>query len=83
MLQLLESAKVLLDAGEDIPCDLLVNILKSQLQQLQAECLQRKDRDTETVSVSARLMVLIVERLRQVVRGGNMIVFTVQGGEKH
>lgn len=42
---------MLLDAGEEIPCDLLVNILKSQLQQLQAECHQRKDRDAETVSV--------------------------------
>ncbi|XP_075891417.1 sperm-associated antigen 17 isoform X2 [Nelusetta ayraudi] len=49
--ELLESAKVLLDAGEEIPCDLLVNILKSQLQQLQADCHQRKDRDAETVSV--------------------------------
>lgn len=67
MFQLLESAKVLLDAGEEIPCDLLVNILKSQLQQLQAECLQRKDKDTEIVSVRSRLMTLVVEELRQVV----------------
>lgn len=51
---------MLLDAGEEIPCDLLVNILKSQLQQLQAECHQRKDRDTETVSVRSRLMAFLL-----------------------
>lgn len=58
MLQLFESAKVLLDAGEEIPCDLLVSILKSQLQQLQEECLQRID--TETVGVRSTLTALNV-----------------------
>lgn len=68
MLQLLESAKVLLDAGEEIPCDLLVNILKSQLQQLQAECHQRKDRDAETVSVRLNADGLVVLWLQQVLQ---------------
>lgn len=82
MLQLLESAKVLLDAGEEIPCDLLVNILKSQLQQLQAECLQRKDRDTVTASVRARLMALVMKRLGQVVGKKNIWFFALFKVEK-
>lgn len=68
MSQLLESAKALVDAGEEIPCDMLVTILKSQLQQLQAECHQRKDREAETVSVRSTLIALFVAWFGQVLK---------------
>ncbi|XP_029311178.1 sperm-associated antigen 17-like [Cottoperca gobio] len=42
-----EPAKVLLDAGEEIPCDLMANILKFQLLQIKAHDQQR--RETEQV----------------------------------
>ncbi|XP_029311120.1 sperm-associated antigen 17-like isoform X2 [Cottoperca gobio] len=38
-----EPAKVLLDAGEEIPCDLMANILKFQLLQIKAHDQQRRE----------------------------------------
>ena len=47
--QVTEPAKALLDAGEEIPCDLMANILKFQLLQIKADDQQR--REAEQVSV--------------------------------
>lgn len=48
-LQFLESARALLDAGEEIPCDLMVTILKFQLQQLEADCQQKREAELASV----------------------------------
>lgn len=56
-LQFLESARALLDAGEEIPCDLMVNILKFQLQELEADCQQK--REAELASVKSTWMALV------------------------
>ncbi|XP_054457183.1 LOW QUALITY PROTEIN: sperm-associated antigen 17 [Anoplopoma fimbria] len=42
-----ESAKVLLDAGEEIPCDLMAKILKFQLLQIKANDQQRREAEQE------------------------------------
>jgi len=41
-LQVTEPAKVLLDAGEDLPCELMANVLKFQLLQVKASDQQRR-----------------------------------------
>lgn len=49
--QVTEPAKVLLDAGEEIPCDLMAKILKFQLLHIKDNDQQR--REAEQVSVSS------------------------------
>lgn len=49
-LQLLQSARVWLDAGEDIPVDLMAKILKLQL--LQVKSSDQHRREAEQVSCS-------------------------------
>lgn len=53
-----EPAKVLLDAGEEIPCDLMAKILKFQLLQIKADDQQR--RETEMVSVSSCILLCVI-----------------------
>ncbi|XP_027134086.1 sperm-associated antigen 17 isoform X1 [Larimichthys crocea] len=49
-----EPAKVLLDAGEEIPCDLMAKILKFQLLQIKANDQQRREAEqTEEVKTKA------------------------------
>lgn len=43
VLQVTEPAKVLLDAGQEIPCDLMAKILKFQLLQIKASDQQRRE----------------------------------------
>lgn len=50
-MQVTEAAKALLDAGQEIPCDLLAKVLKFQLLQIKAGDQQR--REAEQASVSA------------------------------
>lgn len=50
VLQVTELAKVLLEAGEDIPCDLMAKVLKFQLLQIKADDQQRREAKQASVS---------------------------------
>lgn len=47
----MEAAKALLEAGQEIPCDLMAKVLKFQMLQIKVGDQQR--REAEQVSVSA------------------------------
>lgn len=54
LVQVTEPAKALLDAGEEIPCDLMAKILKFQL--LQIKAIDQQRREAEQVSISSYSM---------------------------
>lgn len=59
LLQVTESAKALLDAGAEIPCDLMAKVIKCQLLQIKANDQQRREaekaRGCSAVDQSLRL----------------------------
>lgn len=60
LVQVTEPAKALLEAGEEIPCDLMAKILKFQLLQIKANDQQRREAEQVSVSLYMQFCVLVI-----------------------